>query len=87
MTAIVIPFPTRSGIAEQWIARNPEVFFIDAEPRSRRCSLCNKRISPGSRYFGMREIRCEFDAAGDLQDLRITERVAARLHPMCSKEL
>jgi len=80
----VIPFPNRPGTPQRWVAANSEVFFVAEERQRRRCSLCQKYIQSGQRYFGAYEMRFR---CGDYADRYTTDRVVMRLHPGCANEV
>ena len=52
--ADIIPFPLDRArlTGEIWVSENPRWRFVRSENRTRRCSLCKKRIVPGEEYYG-----------------------------------
>ena len=83
---------------DTWVKANPEVFFVRQEERSRRCSLCLKKIAPGEQYFGAYHVRwavperfinAVIASTGTLppEFIVITQKVEMRLHRGCAQEL
>jgi hypothetical protein len=85
----IIPFPQRQLTSEQWIQKNPEVFFVASEQCLRRCSLCRKSIPVGQEFFGGYEVKVDlFIRTGCISDVTINrQKVVHRLHPKCALEL
>ncbi len=85
----IIRFPQMQLTSDQWVAKNPDVFFIATEQVLRRCSQCRKSIRAGHEYFGMYKIKMDrFLRSEDTSDITIDQRtVEMRLHPKCALEL